>query len=139
VRQYRAKVSGPLLDRIDIHVEVPSLPYRELAGTVRSESSAAVRGRVQKARAIQQRRFDGGPTRLNAQMTGKQLRAFCPLGEESQKLLEMAVDRLGLSARAYTRVLKVARTIADLEDEADIGPGHVAEAIQYRVLDRSVV
>ena len=139
VRQYRSKVSGPLLDRIDIHVEVPSLPYRELAGTVRAESSADVRKRVQRARAIQQGRFDGASTRLNSRMTGRQLRQFCPLGEESQKLLEMAVDRLGLSARAYTRVLKVARTIADLEGEADIGPGHVAEAIQYRALDRSIV
>jgi magnesium chelatase family protein len=94
---------------------------------------------VQKARDIQQRRFDGGPTRLNARMTGRQLRQFCPLGEESQKLLEMAVDRLGLSARAYTRVLKVARTIADLAGEANVEPQHVSEAIQYRALDRSVV
>lgn len=139
VRQYRSKVSGPLLDRIDIHVEVPSLPYRELAGSGRGESSAAVRGRVQTARAIQQRRFSGGPAGLNARMTGRQLKEFCPVGEESRELLEMAVDRLGLSARAYTRVLKVARTIADLEGEATIGPGHVAEAIQYRALDRSVV
>ena len=139
VRQYRSRVSGPLLDRIDIHVEVPSLPYRELAGTVRAESSAAVRRRVQRAREIQALRFDGGPARLNARMTGRQIREFCPLGEESQKLMEMAVDRLGLSARAYTRVLKVARTIADLDGEADIGPQHVSEAIQYRALDRSVV
>jgi len=139
VRQYRSRVSGPLLDRIDIHVEVPSLPYRELAGQVRAESSAAVRRRVQRAREMQALRFDGGPARLNARMTGKQLRAFCPLGAESQKLMEMAVDRLGLTARAYTRVLKVARTIADLDGEADIAPQHVSEAIQYRALDRSVV
>jgi len=139
VRQYRSRVSGPLLDRIDIHVEVPSLPYRELAATARAESSAAVRRRVQKAREVQARRFDGGPARLNARMTGKQLREFCPLGAESQKLMEMAVDRLGLSARAYTRVLKVARTIADLDGEADIGPQHVSEAIQYRALDRRVL
>jgi len=139
VRQYRSRVSGPLLDRIDIHVEVPSLPYRELAATARAESSAAVRRRVQKAREIQARRFDGGPARLNARMTGRQLREFCPLGAESQKLMEMAVDRLGLSARAYTRVLKVARTIADLDGEADIGPQHVSEAIQYRAMDRSVL
>ena len=132
-------MSGPLLDRIDIHVEVPSLPYRELAGVGRSESSEAVRRRVQDAREIQQQRFDGASTRLNSRMTGKQLRAFCPLGEESQKLLEMAVDRLGLSARAYTRVLKVARTIADLEGETNVQPQHVSEAIQYRALDRSVV
>jgi magnesium chelatase family protein len=139
IRQYRSKVSGPLLDRIDIHVEVPSLPYRELAGGNRAESSAVVRRRVQKAREIQRRRFGGNATRLNARMTAKQLREFCPLGEESQKLLEMAVDRLGLSARAYTRVLKVARTIADLEGEANVQPQHVSEAIQYRALDRSVV
>jgi magnesium chelatase family protein len=132
-------VSGPLLDRIDIHVEVPSLPYRELAGVGRSESSEAVRKRVQNAREIQQQRFDGASARLNSRMTGKQLRAFCPLGEESQKLLEMAVDQLGLSARAYTRVLKVARTIADLEGEANVQPQHVSEAIQYRALDRSVI
>ena len=139
IRQYRARVSGPLLDRIDIHVEVPSLPYRELAATGRAESSAAVRRRVQKAREIQQQRFDGGPTRLNARMSGRQIREFCLLGEESQRLMEMAVERLGLSARAYTRVLKVARTIADLDGEADIGPQHVSEAIQYRALDRSAV
>jgi magnesium chelatase family protein len=139
IRQYRSKVSGPLLDRIDIHVEVPSLPYRELAGGSRAESSEKVRNRVQKAREIQRRRFGGNATRLNARMTGKQLREFCPLGEESQRLLEMAVDRLGLSARAYTRVLKVARTIADLEGEAGVQPQHVSEAIQYRALDRSAV
>jgi magnesium chelatase family protein len=118
---------------------VPSLPYRELAGGNRAESSEMVRKRVQKAREIQRRRFGGNATRLNARMTGKQLREFCPLGEESQRLLEMAVDRLGLSARAYTRVLKVARTIADLEGEAGVQPQHVSEAIQYRALDRSVV
>jgi magnesium chelatase family protein len=139
IRQYRSRVSGPLLDRIDIHVEVPSLPYRELAGGSRVESSTDVRKRVQGAREAQERRFDGAPTRLNARMTGKQIRAFCILDEESQGLMEMAVDRLGLSARAYTRVLKVARTIADLDHETDIGPQHVSEAIQYRALDRSVM
>ncbi|MEN6532241.1 MAG: hypothetical protein ABFD89_01175, partial [Bryobacteraceae bacterium] len=113
--------------------------YRELAGGGRGEPSDAVRRRVRKARAIQQGRFDGGAVRLNARMTGRQLKEFCPLGEESQKLLEMAVDRLGLSARAYTRVLKVARTIADLEGEANVQPQHVSEAIQYRALDRSIV
>jgi magnesium chelatase family protein len=139
IRQYRGRISGPLLDRIDIHIEVPAIRYREMTGRSVSESSAEVRERINRTRRIQERRFGGQDTLCNARMSARQLKASCPIGEDSQKLLEMAMDKLGLSARAYTRILKVARTIADLEGEENILSSHVSEAIQYRSLDRGVV
>jgi magnesium chelatase family protein len=139
IRQYRGRISGPLLDRIDIHIEVPAIRYREMTGRTASESSAEVRERINRARRIQERRFEGQDTLCNARMSSRQLKASCTIGEDSQKLLEMAMDKLGLSARAYTRILKVARTIADLEEEENILASHVSEAIQYRSLDRGVV
>jgi magnesium chelatase family protein len=139
IRQYRARISGPLLDRIDIHIEVPAVRYREMTGSTAAESSAEVRERIHRARKLQESRFNGEATICNARMSPRQLKALCPIGEDSQRLLEMAMDKLGLSARAYTRILKVARTIADLEGEDHILASHVSEAIQYRSLDRGAV
>ncbi|MBW2561287.1 MAG: ATP-binding protein, partial [Deltaproteobacteria bacterium] len=138
IRHYRAKISGPLLDRIDIHIEVPSVRYKELAGREGGETSETIKGRVNGARDIQKERFRGAAA-CNAGMSNKQIKRHCILDEESRRLIEMAVDRLGLSARAYTRILKVARTIADLEGESEIRHPHVSEAIQYRTLDRDAV
>ncbi|MEE9197758.1 MAG: YifB family Mg chelatase-like AAA ATPase [bacterium] len=134
---YRARLSGPLLDRIDLQVEVPPVTYRDLAIDANDEPSAAIRGRVEEARERQRRRFAGSPTHCNGQMTARELKAVCRLDEPSQALLEAAVSRLGLSARAYDRILKVSRTIADLAGAEAIGAEHVAEAIQYRSLDRA--
>jgi magnesium chelatase family protein len=139
VRAYQGRVSGPLLDRIDIHVEVPSLGYRDLTDQGAGEPSAAIRDRVDAARAIQQRRYAGSETTCNARLADRDLPAFCAIDAESRGLIEMAVDRLGLSARAHTRILKVARTIADLEASPAILPAHIAEAIQYRSLDRRII
>jgi magnesium chelatase family protein len=137
VERYRSRISGPLLDRIDIHLEVPAVPYGDLVGGRSEESSAAIRERVQRARALQRLRFRGHPgLHANAHMTARDLRRYCPLSESVETLLHEAVTRLGLSARAYHRVLKIARTIADLETTPDLSPAHVAEAIQYRSLDR---
>lgn len=138
IRQYRAKISGPLLDRIDIHIEVPAVRYRELAGDGVGETSETIRRRVSEARAIQEKRFKTS-LQYNAGMNARQIRKHCVLDDESKRLIEMAVDRLGLSARAYTRILKVARTIADLEGAEGISQSHVSEAIQYRSLDRDVI
>ncbi len=138
IRQYRAKISGPLLDRIDIHIEVPSVRYRELTGKSDGETSETIKRRVNRARDIQKGRFRGAAL-CNAGMSNRQIKSCCILDEESRRLVEMAVDRLGLSARAYTRILKVARTIADLEGEESIRPSHVSEAIQYRTLDRDAI
>jgi magnesium chelatase family protein len=134
-----AKVSGPLLDRIDIHIEVPAVQYRELRGGAASESSAVIRGRVLKARALQRERFVSAKEKIysNAQMGTRQIRAFCELGADAEKLLERAMQQQGLTARAHDRILKVARTIADLEGAASLTVAHLAEAIQYRTLDRS--
>jgi len=134
--RYYSKISKPLLDRIDIQVEVPKVKFQEIVSKVEGESSHAIRERVARAKEIQLRRFAGKRIYSNAAMETRDVKKFCPLGEEGQKLLETAVTRLGFSARAYTRVLKVARTIADLSDDADILPQHVAEAIQYRQLDK---
>jgi magnesium chelatase family protein len=134
--RYYSKISKPLLDRIDIQVEVPKVKFQEIVSKVEGESSHAIRERVARAKEIQLRRFFGKRIYSNAAMETRDVKKFCPLGEEGQKLLETAVTRLGFSARAYTRVLKVARTIADLSDDADILPQHVAEAIQYRQLDK---
>jgi magnesium chelatase family protein len=139
IRQYRSKISGPLMDRIDIHIDVPGIRYRDLSGRKRGESSLAMRERITRARDIQQRRLNELPTRCNAHMTNREIKTFCALDEESHRLIEMAMDKLGLSARAYTRILKVARTIADLNGEPHILGHHVSEAIQYRALDRVVI
>jgi magnesium chelatase family protein len=136
VKNYMHKVSGPLLDRIDIHIEVPSLEHRELLSEREGEVSEAIRERVDKARGIQQKRFANEKIFCNSQMTSKHLKTYCSLDTESKKLLEMAISRFGLSARAYTRIIKVARTIADLESEKDIQTEHLSEAVQYRSLDR---
>jgi magnesium chelatase family protein len=139
IRQYQGRISGPLLDRIDIHVEVPSVRYRDLTAKETGESSAAIKARIERARDIQKNRFAGDETLFNARMTDRQVRAACPLDEESRQLIEMAIDRLGLSARAHSRILKVARTIADLEGDPALRSSHVAEAIQYRSLDRRLI
>jgi magnesium chelatase family protein len=136
VAQYRARISGPLLDRIDIHIEVPSVRYRELRETGRSEGSEAVKGRVEAARGRQRARFVGTGVHNNAQMRPRELERFCAVDEEGHRLLEVVVDRLGMSARSHARILKVARTIADLEGAEALTPTHLSEAIQYRILDR---
>jgi magnesium chelatase family protein len=139
VQRYRARVSGPLLDRIDIHLEVPAIPYRELAGDQQAESSRAIAERVERARVAQRARFEGiAGMHANAHMTAREVRRFCGLGQESEAILRSAITRLGLSARAYHRVLKIARTIADLAGAESLDVAHVAEAIQYRSLDRGV-
>ncbi|MBE2190463.1 MAG: YifB family Mg chelatase-like AAA ATPase [Candidatus Kapabacteria bacterium] len=136
IKNYLGKISGPLLDRIDIHVEVPGVNYKELSSERVGESSANVRERVIKARDIQIDRFKGTGIFKNADMGTKQLRKFCNLDPASAELLKMAMSRLGLSARAYDRILKVSRTIADLSDSDSIQAMHISEAIQYRSLDR---
>lgn len=139
IQRYRAKVSGPLLDRLDLHVEVPAVPFRELAADERGEESSAVRERVIAARARQTERYDGTRTHCNAQLRPGQLKKFCRIDGAGRGLIEQAVARLGLSARAYMRILKVARTIADLEGSESIAVAHAAEAIQYRSLDRQIM
>lgn len=136
INRYRSKISGPLLDRIDIHVEVPAVPYKDLMGQFSGEPSENIRERVTAARDIQNKRFGRAKIYCNAQMGSRHIKAHCRIDEVSGKLLETAVDKLGLSARAYNRVLKIARTIADLEGDAQIGTGHISEAVQYRSLDR---
>jgi magnesium chelatase family protein len=137
VQKYLNKVSGPLLDRIDIHVEVTPVSFEEISAEYQSEKSAAIRERVIAARERQSQRFEEHPSMYcNAQMNSKQLRQVCKIDTTGQELLKNAMDRLNLSARAYDRILKVARTIADLDDSPIIQPNHLAEAIQYRNLDR---
>ena len=137
MQRYLSKISGPLLDRIDIHIEVTPVPFEKLTETRLAESSVAIRERVTKAREIQAQRFECfDAIHYNAQMSSKQIREYCPLEETSLQLLKTAMERLNLSARAYDRILKVARTIADLENSVSVSSNHIAEAIQYRSLDR---
>ena len=137
MQRYLSKVSGPLLDRIDIHVEVTPVPFAKLSEERKGESSIAIRKRVTEAREIQSNRFaDLENVHYNAQMSVKQIRAFCKLSDKSKTLLKTAMEKLTLSARAYDRILKVSRTIADLTNAKNIAPNHIAEAIQYRSLDR---
>ncbi len=137
VQRYLARISGPLLDRIDLHIEVTPVPFEELNKRGEGEPSAAVRERVVAARAIQAARFKEHPgTYCNAQMNAQLVRQHCRLDEPGQRLMKLAIQRLGLSARAYDRILKVARTIADLASSPDLRPEHLSEAIQYRSLDR---
>ena len=136
-RQYLARLSRPLLDRIDLHLEVPAVAYAELSAGG-GESSTAVRARVETARGRQAERLAGSGARVNARMSGRQVRRFCPVPPEATRLLAQAVSRLGLSARGHDRVLKVARTIADLAGCERIAAEHVSEAVQYRGLDRGL-
>lgn len=139
IQRYRSKISGPLMDRIDIHIEVPAVKYRDLASRDPGESSREIKRRVDQARKVQLERFKGMKIYCNAQMTNRHIKKYCQIDEACQRLLEIAIDRFGLSARAYTRILKVARTIADLEGQEDIRPAHLSEAIQYRSLDRGLI
>jgi magnesium chelatase family protein len=136
IHKYLAKISGPLLDRIDIHIEVPRLPQEKLLQETQGESSAKIRERVMRAREIQAKRFAGTDIYFNAHMNSKQIREFCPLSSDVKDVLRSAISRLDLSARAYDRIIKVARTIADLEGSENIEVHHIGEAIQYRSLDR---
>ncbi len=140
IQRYMAKISGPLLDRIDIHIDVPAVNYKEMRSGSEPESSATIRDRVMRAREIQLRRF-ASSTRLklycNAQMAPRHIRTFCELSSDCERLLERAMTQQGLTARAHDRILKVGRTIADLEAAQAIEPKHIAEAIQYRTLDRT--
>ncbi len=136
IRSYRARVSGPLLDRIDLQIQVPAVPFQDLADRRGGDSSKELRQRVMEARERQARRFAASRIHANAHMTPRHLKEHCALTSETHRLLEQAMERLALSARAYTRILKIARTIADLEGEERLRPAHIAEAIQYRTLDR---
>lgn len=137
VQKYLNKISGPLLDRIDLHVEVTPVPFSELSKPKKAESSLNIRERVIQARDIQIKRFKGlNGIYCNAQMRSKELKDYCFLSETGNTLLKNAMERLGLSARAYDRILKVGRTIADIDTSENIEPNHIAEAIQYRSLDR---
>ncbi len=139
IHKYMSRISGPLMDRIDIHIEVPAIKFKELSGHPTGEMSAVIRERVNKARQVQLERFkDEKNIFCNAHMESKEIRKYCVIDEKSLELLRMAITKLGLSARAYDRILKVARTIADLEGNADIMPQHISEAIQYRSLDRNL-
>jgi len=140
IERYVGKISGPLLDRIDLHVEVPAVPFADLNAPVTREaaSSANMREQVQKARDLQHHRFGRDSLRLNGRMTSRQIRQFCQLDAACQEILKNAVESLGLSARAHDRILRVARTIADLEGAATLAPPHITEALNYRILDRKL-
>ncbi|HEY3275729.1 MAG TPA: YifB family Mg chelatase-like AAA ATPase [Syntrophorhabdaceae bacterium] len=138
IRRYRSKVSGPLLDRMDIHIEVPPVTIRELSTDKEEESSEAIRGRVAAARRIQEERFKGKKIHANGQMNARMVKKHCTPTETGQQLLEKAVEKFALSPRAYHRILKVARTIADLDQKEHIEDAHIAEAIQYRALDKRI-
>ncbi len=139
IQNYLGRISGPLLDRIDLHVEVPPVKFREISAERTGESSAAIRQRVVAARRVQQKRFEGrARVACNARMGTRELKQFCELDETAKGLIQFAMSDLNLSARAYDRILKVARTIADLAGSESIAPDHVSEAIQYRSLDRQI-
>ena len=138
IQSYRNRISGPLLDRIDLQVFVPAVKYDELSSKQTPETSAVIRARVLRAREVQLSRFSGMTLHCNAHMTPPLTRTHCELGKAESQLLRRAFESLGMSARGYDRVLKVARTIADLDDSAAICETHIAEAIQYRSLDRSL-
>ena len=127
------------MDRMDIHVEVPGVPYKDLSGQQDATTSADIRERINRTRAIQSERLGRTRIHCNAQMNNRQIRRYCTIDRDSHGLLEAAIDKLGLSARAYNRILRIGRTIADLEQAERIGANHVSEAIQYRSLDRNTV
>ena len=138
VQRYRGRISGPIMDRIDIHLEVPSVRYEDLQSNNPAEPSSSIRRRIVEARSRQLERFAQDGIYSNALMKPKLIKKSCPLDESGERILRQAIERLGLSARAYHRILKVARTIADLDHQKDIAPHHLLEAIQYRSLDRSM-
>jgi magnesium chelatase family protein len=138
IQKYVGRISGPLLDRIDIHIEVPAVKYGELSSKKTGEPSTAIRSRVVSAREVQARRFAGRKGLYsNADMESKEIKEFCRIDARGAELLKTAIQKLGLSARAYDRILKVSRTIADLAQSTEIRPEHLSEAIQYRSLDRN--
>jgi len=140
IQRYRSKISGPLLDRIDLHIEVPAVPFRDLTiETTQDEASEIIQKRVQIARSFQTNRYKKEGVRCNAQLGPKQLKKYCKIDEASKHLVELAMTRLGLSARAYNRILKVARSIADLEQRENISTQDISEAVQYRSLDRKIL
>ncbi len=137
MQRYLGKISGPLLDCIDIHIEVTPVPFEKLSDDRKGEGSVAIRKRVTAARELQTHCFEAlDKVHYNAQMNTKQIREFCRLDDASKELLKNAMERLNLSARAYNRILKVARTIADLDNSQEVNGNHISEAIQYRSLDR---
>jgi magnesium chelatase family protein len=138
IERYMNRISGPLLDRIDLHIEVPAVPFQELSANADGTGSAAMRTQVNQARQVQRERFGQDNHRLNSRMITRQLRKHCTLDAEGKGLLQQAMEELGLSARAHDRILRVARTIADLEAVPAIRPAHVMEAISYRSLDRQL-
>jgi magnesium chelatase family protein len=137
IQRYLSRISDPLLDRIDLHIQVPAVKYKELAEDDKAEESAVIRERILAARRIQYKRLEPFGIYCNAQMMPRTLRRFCKLDGESEKRMENAITKLGLSARAYDRILRVARTMADMESAERIQARHISEAIQYRTLDRT--
>ena len=135
-KRYRDKISGPLLDRIDIHIEVEPVDYDKLSSKEPEETSAEIRKRVNRAREIQRKRFEGTGITCNAKMTPEMTKRCCVLTDDASELLRLSFERLGLSARAYDKILRIARTIADLDESENIEMSHVAQAVQYRSLDR---
>jgi magnesium chelatase family protein len=138
IERYMGRISGPLLDRIDIHIEVPAVSFSELSGGPPGTSSETIRQEVMQAREVQTDRFAASPTRTNAQMSSRELREYCPLGKQQSSRLRDAVTEMGLSARAHDKILRVARTIADLESSSSIETHHIEEAINFRMLDRDI-
>jgi magnesium chelatase family protein len=138
IERYMGRISGPLLDRIDLHIEVPAVAFHELSAQADGTGSAVMRAQVSQARAVQRQRFGEQTHTLNSRMSTRQLRKFCMLDDEGKSLLQAAMEELGLSARAHDRILRVARTIADLDSGGPIRPAHVVEAISYRSLDRKL-
>jgi magnesium chelatase family protein len=138
IRKYRARLSGPLLDRIDLHCTVASVPYADLVAETEEETSGSIRERVEAARQLQRQRFAEGRIHCNAEMKARHLKAFCELDADGHRLMERCMDVMGMSARGYSRILKVARTLADLVGEEMIGEEHLAEAVGYRQLDTEV-
>jgi magnesium chelatase family protein len=137
IQKYVSRLSGPLLDRIDIHIDVPAVAYKDLSSAKVGEASASIRERVQDAREVQTKRFQHQPYHSNASMEKSDVEKYCKIDKQSATLLETAMEKLGLSARAYDRILKVSRTIADMSQSEKINSIHISEAIQYRSLDRN--
>jgi magnesium chelatase family protein len=137
IERYVGRISGPLLDRSDSHVEVPNVPFRELSNATSGTDSETMRGDVVVAREMQTRRFEGQPAMVNGRMSPRQIRTYCKLETEAENLLKTAMEEMGLSARAHDKILRVSRTIADLESADQISAVHLSEAINYRTLDRN--